>query len=164
MKILGIDPGSMVTGYGVITVHASRLEFVTAGTFKLSRVRALPRRIREAADGVRAILGEQQPDEVCMENIFQHASVRSALVLAQLRGALLLELARSDVPIFEYTPLEVKRALVGHGRADKDQVRRMVQRLLRLSIPPASHDASDALAVAICHAHTWGVRRKWERA
>jgi crossover junction endodeoxyribonuclease RuvC len=164
MKILGIDPGSAVTGFGVITAGSGDLVMVAAGALKMSRGEVLSRRLREAADGVRRILDEHAPDEVCLENVFQHVNVRSALVLAHLRGALMLELERAEVPVREYSAVEVKKALVGHGHADKEQVRAMVKRVLRLSDLPRPHDVSDALAVAICHAHAEPIRKRWSGA
>lgn len=161
MKILGIDPGSVVTGFGVISCENGKLRLVAAGALRLSRGEDLHHRLKDAADGVRTVLAEHSPDEVCLENVFQHINVRSALVLAQMRGALMLELARSGVPLHEYTSLEVKKALVGHGHADKEQVRMMVQRLLGLDALPRPHDVSDALAIAICHAHVGATRRRW---
>lgn len=161
MRILGIDPGSIITGYGVITSESNQLHLVTAGALRLSRLHALSDRLREAADGIGEVLRGQQPDEVCIEDIFQHASVRSAFVLAHVRGAIMLELARSNLPIYEYTALQVKKALTGHGHADKKQVRFMVQRLLGMKSLPEPMDVSDALGVAICHAHTGAVRRRW---
>ena len=161
MRILGIDPGSLITGYGVIDVVRGRLSLHCAGIFRLARGRPLPERLKEAAGRLSVLLTEQRPDEVCLESVFQHLNVRSVLVLAHLRGALMLELARSGRPLFEYTPREVKKALVGHGQADKTQVRSMVRRILKSKTLPAAHDVSDALAVAICHAHTAPVRRKW---
>ena len=162
MRILGIDPGSRVTGFGVIVIERSRLSLVEAGALRLGRSRALAPRLREAADHLRDLIDHHRPDEACLESVFQHINVRSALVLAHLRGALMVELTRCGVPLHEYTPLEIKKALVGYGHADKDQVRSMVLRLLRLRTLPRPSDVSDALAVAVCHAHVRAVRRRWE--
>lgn len=164
MRILGIDPGSAVTGYGLIFSDRGRLSLIDAGAFNLPRGAALPRRLRVAADALRDLLVRHSPDEVCLENIFQHANVRSGLVLAHLRGALMLELARAGHTVHEYTALQVKKAIVGHGHAGKEQVRAMVQRLLPGVSLPRSLDVSDAIAVAICHAHAGASMRRWGQA
>ena len=164
MRILGIDPGSTVTGFGIIEVERGRMSIVAAGALTLGRAVPLPARLQRAADGIAAAVKEHRPDEACLENVFQHINVHSALVLAHVRGALMLELSRSGYAVCEYTALQVKKALVGHGHADKEQVRAMVQRLLCSRVQFRPHDVSDALAVAICHAHSsaslkrWGVR------
>jgi crossover junction endodeoxyribonuclease RuvC len=162
VKILGIDPGSSITGFGVIAIEGSRLSLIEAGALRLPKSRSLSPRLREAADGLHELIDRHQPDEACLETVFQHLNVRSALVLAHLRGSLMVELARSGVPLHEYTPLEIKKALVGYGHADKEQVRSMVGRLLRLRTLPRPNDVSDALAVAVCHAHVRVVRKRWE--
>ncbi len=154
MRILGIDPGSAVTGFGVIDFRRDRCSLVAAGALRLPRTRSLSERLRRAADGLSGVLKDHTPDEVCLERVFQHINVHSALVLAHMRGALLLELARAGLEVREYTALQIKKALVGHGHAGKEQVRGMVKRLLRLNDLPKAHDVSDALAVAICHAHS----------
>jgi crossover junction endodeoxyribonuclease RuvC len=164
VRILGIDPGSTVTGFGIIDHDGGRLSMVIAGALKLGRSADLAVRIRAAADGIQGAIREHSPDEVCLERIFQHANVHSALVLAHVRGALMLELARSGFEISEYTALQVKKAIVGHGQADKDQVRSMVKRLLGLDQLPRPHDVSDALAVAICHAHSSASLKAWGMA
>ncbi|HET9480706.1 MAG TPA: crossover junction endodeoxyribonuclease RuvC [Candidatus Polarisedimenticolia bacterium] len=161
MIILGIDPGSTTTGYGVIRAERGSLSVLDSGALSLGRGAVLAVRLMGAADGIRSLLQQHSPDEVSLENVFQHANVRSALVLAHVRGAIMLEIARAGLTVHEYTALQVKKALVGHGHADKDQVRSMVIRLLELSSPPAPLDVSDALAVAICHAHTSASLRRW---
>ncbi len=160
MRILGIDPGSTVTGLGVIDFDGRRSRLVTAAAVSMPRGARLPIRILRAADALRDALREHRPDEVSLESLFQHANVRAALVLAHVRGALVLELARAGYEVHEYTALQVKKALVGHGLAGKEQVQSMVRRLLGPAALPRSHDASDALAVAVCHAHTrqWRIR------
>lgn len=162
MKILGIDPGSSITGFGVILSEGSRLSLVEAGALRLPKTKSLSPRLRDAADRLHDLIDRHQPDEACLESVFQHLNVRSTLVLAHVRGALMVELERSGVPLHEYTPLEIKKALVGYGHADKEQVRGMVMRLLRLKTLPRPTDVSDALAVAVCHAHVRAVRRRWE--
>ncbi len=164
MKILGIDPGSTVTGYGVVTHQRGRFTLVAAGALRLASAGSLPRRLLAAANGIRGVIEEHAPDEVCVENIFQHVNVRSALILGHVRGALMLELARASLPVHEYTALQVKKALTGHGHAAKDQVRAMVLRLLRATELAGPYDVSDALAVAICHAHSHASLKRLELA
>lgn len=118
-------------------------------------------RLRLAADGLHDVIRQWAPEVAAIENIFHHANVRSALVLAHVRGALMLEAARGSLAVHEYTALQVKKALVGSGHAEKEQVRSMVMRLLNLKELPRPHDVSDALAVAICHAHSSRVLGKW---
>jgi len=160
VKILGIDPGSAVTGYGVVSYDRGKFTLESAGALRLSSAGSLPRRLLAAADGIRRVVEDHRPDEVCLEDIFQHVNVRSALVLGHVRGALMLELARASLVVHEYTALQVKKALVGHGHAAKEQVRAMVLRLLGVAELPGPHDVSDALAVAICHAHSHATLRR----
>jgi len=162
LRILGIDPGSRVTGYGVVEFDRGRLSLVMAGAITAgSRAPDLPARLRSAADGLRDVIHRWSPEVAAVENVFHHANVRSALVLAHVRGALILEAARAALVVHEYTALQVKKALVGNGHAEKEQVRSMVMRLLSLKELPRPHDVSDALAVAICHAHSSRVRSQW---
>ncbi len=163
LRILGIDPGSAITGYGVIEAEGGRLVLHDAGAIRMAHGADLPARLREAAAGLSEVVKASRPDEVCLESLFQHRNVRSVLVLAHLRGALLLDLARAGLPLHEYSPREVKKAVTGHGHADKEQVRAMVQRILGIPALPRPLDISDALAVAICHAHAAPVRRRWNR-
>jgi crossover junction endodeoxyribonuclease RuvC len=161
VRILGIDPGSTVTGLGIIDHRGTRLCMVAGEAVRLGRSADLATRLRVAADGVREAILAHRPDEVCFERVFQHANVHSALVLAHVRGALMLEAARSGLEVREYTALQIKKAIVGHGHADKEQVRAMVKRLLGLADLPRPHDVSDALAVAICHAHSSATSKAW---
>jgi crossover junction endodeoxyribonuclease RuvC len=161
LKILGIDPGSGITGFGIVSIEHGKLALIEAGAFRLTALPDLPQRLHRAAAGVRGLLERHAPDQVCVERVFQHASVHSALVLAHVRGAVLAEIGRAGLPLNEYTALQVKKALVGQGHAGKEQVRAMVQHLLGLKALPSPHDVSDALAVAICHAHTGASRRRW---
>jgi crossover junction endodeoxyribonuclease RuvC len=154
VRILGIDPGSHVTGFGVVDFERGRFTIVAAGAIRSGRTLDLSERLCRVADGIRELIVEHAPGEICLERVFQHANVHSALVLAHVRGALMLEVARAGRSVHEYTALQVKQALVGHGHADKDQVRAMVLRLLSAPGLDRANDVSDALAVAICHAHS----------
>lgn len=148
MRILGIDPGSAATGYGVIERREGRLLHIAHGTLRPARASSLGARLDHLHRGIAQILSEQRPDCVAIERVFVAVSPASALVLGQARGALLAAVGGAQLPIAEFTATEVKRALAGNGHAGKAQIQAMVQRLLGLEGPPPS-DAADALAVAI---------------
>ena len=152
MLVLGIDPGVSTTGYGLIEARGAHLLFREAGVLRSSASLALPRRLHLLCAQLEELLDGCEPPQVAMESIFQGRNVRSALTMAHVRGAYLLSLARRGLAVREYAPAEVKKALTGHGMAAKEQVREMVQRLLKPTRLPPSLDASDALALAICHA------------
>lgn len=156
--ILGIDPGTAVTGYGVVARDPrGRLRLVECGVIRTTPGESLARRIRDVFEGIRALLERHRPHVAAVEDVFQGRNVRSALTLGHARGAILLAIALHEVPLAEYTAPEVKKAVVGTGRATKDQVGYMVQQQLRLREVPAPHDAADGVAVALCHAMmgTW---------
>ena len=162
--MLGIDPGTSATGFGLIVTEGKRLVLVEAGVFRSRPGSPLPSRIRRLCDQLERLLERLTPDEVALESLFVARNIRSALTMAHARGAFLLTLARRDLEVAEYAPREVKKAVTGYGAAGKDQVRRMVGQLIGdpgLSVPL---DASDALAVAICHAHSVGGARVRKRA
>ena len=152
MLVLGIDPGISTTGYGLIEARGPQLLFRDAGVLRSSASLALPRRLLRLCVQLEKVLDEWEPAQVAMESIFQGRNVRSALTMAQVRGAYLLSIERRGLAVREHAPAEVKKAVTGHGVAAKEQVRAMVQRLLHRTHLPPSLDASDALAVAICHA------------
>jgi crossover junction endodeoxyribonuclease RuvC len=153
MKVFGIDPGSERTGYGCIDTDGRRHHLLVCGALSAPGAATFPDRLRHIHEGLARLLAEQRPDCVAIENIFHAKNVRSALRLGHARGVALLAAAAVGVPIAEYTPAEIKRAVVGFGRAEKPQVGQMVKLLLRLDAPPSPHDAADAIAVAICHIH-----------
>ena len=154
MRILGIDPGSHVTGYGVVDRDGARLIHVAHGTLRSRRGEPMPRRLAALAAGLRCVIATHRPDVAVVERVFVAASPRSALALGQARGVALLAMANAELEIHEYTPLEVKQAVVGYGRATKVQVQEMVKVLLGLDSVPQPDDAADAIAVAICHIHS----------
>ena len=156
MRIFGVDPGSRRTGYGCIETSAGRHRLVDCGALSASPDAPLADRLRVVHSGLAKLLASHQPDVVAFEDLFYARNVRSALVLGHVRGVLLLAAAEAGLPAAEYSPAEVKRALVGYGRADKQQVQQMVALLLGMDAPPSPLDASDALAVAVCHAHSIG--------
>lgn len=153
VRILGIDPGSQVTGYGVIDVEGGRVRHVAHGCIRTLAGQSMPERLCRIFEGVSAVVLEHGPDEVVVEKVFVDRNVETALKLGQARGAALVAAARSALPVFEFTPAEVKQAVVGGGRAEKSQVQHMVCVLLALPKAP-SRDAADALGVALCRAHT----------
>jgi crossover junction endodeoxyribonuclease RuvC len=154
VKIFGIDPGSERTGYGCVETDGSRHRIVTCGAIASAASASFPDRLLAIHAGLSALLAECRPDCVAIENLFFATNVRSALKLGHARGVAMLAAVESGVPVVEYTPAEIKRAVVGYGRAEKRQVQRMVQLLLGLAAVPSPHDAADALAVAICHGHS----------
>jgi crossover junction endodeoxyribonuclease RuvC len=155
MRVLGIDCGGEYTGYGVVEMHSdNKLCCLTCGAIKLSPREALPCRLSRIYMHLGAIISEHQPDEVAIEDVFYALNVKSALKLGQVRGVAMLAAAAAGLEVAEYSPLTIKSAVVGYGRAEKHQVQNMVTRLLDLSVPPEPMDASDALAIAICHLHT----------
>lgn len=157
MRVLGIDCGGEYTGYGVVEMHSSgKLACMTCGAVKLSPREPLPRRLSRIYMHLGAIISEFQPDEVAIEDVFYALNVKSALKLGQVRGVAMLAAASAGLDVSEYSPLTIKSSVVGYGRAEKQQVQDMVTRLLELATPPEPMDASDALAIAICHLHTAG--------
>ena len=153
MLILGIDPGSRHTGYALVEARNQRLRALEYGRFSCSAKQTVPHRLADLSASLRLLLERWEPDTAVLETPFHGLNSRSLVVLAQARGALLAVLAARGIEIREYSPAEVKSAVTGHGRADKEQVARMVCLLLALSDEPRSSDATDALAVAVCYAH-----------
>ncbi|MEQ1870037.1 MAG: crossover junction endodeoxyribonuclease RuvC [Vicinamibacterales bacterium] len=153
MRVFGIDPGSDRTGYGCVEAEGSRHRMVLSGAIKTSALASFPEKLLVIHARLTTILAECRPDCVAIENLFFATNARSALKLGHARGVAMLAAVEAGLPIAEYTPSEVKRAVVGYGRAEKLQVQQMVKLLLGLPELPTPHDAADALAVAICHSH-----------
>ena len=156
MRVFGIDPGSARTGYGCLDTDGSRHRLVTCGALTTPTKAALPEKLRYIHDHLLDLIRSSKPDCVAIENLFHARNVRSALVLGHARGVAVLAAVEAGLPIAEYTPAEIKVAVVGYGRAEKLQMQHMVKILLGLDTAPAPHDAADALAIAICHAHKGG--------
>ena len=154
MKIFGIDPGSERTGYGCIEVIGSRHHLVICGSISAPAHSTFPDTLKHIHGDLAALLARHRPDCVAVETIFYARNVRSALRLGHARGIALLAASEAGLPVAEYAPAEIKRAVVGYGRAEKHQVQEMIKLLLGLNAPPSPHDAADALAVAICHVHS----------
>lgn len=155
MRVLGIDCGTECTGFGVVELMAaSQLRCLTCGAIKLSARESLPARLNRIYTALATLIHEHQPDQVAIEDVFYALNVKSALKLGQVRGVAMLAAAAAGLEVAEYAPLSIKSAVVGYGKAEKQQVQHMVTRLLNLAEPPEPSDASDALALAICHLHT----------
>ncbi len=151
MRILGIDPGLRITGFGVLDKEGQQLTYVASGSIKTPDSE-LPVRLKEILVSLGEIIVKHQPDQVAVEKVFVNVNPQSTLLLGQARGAAICAAVLANLPVSEYTALQLKQAVVGNGHAEKEQVQQMVQRLLKLSGMPAP-DAADALACAICHAH-----------
>jgi len=154
MRILGIDPGLRTTGFGVIDVDGQALTYVASGTISTTHIETgqLPARLKVLFDGIREVVSRYQPDCASVEIVFVNVNPQSTLLLGQARGACITALVSSDLPVAEYTALQMKQAVVGYGRAEKTQIQEMVRRLLTLPGLPGP-DAADALGLAITHAH-----------
>ena len=150
-RILGLDPGLRITGFGLIDTLGSQLRYVASGCIR-TQDGELPGRLKTLLDGVREVITTWQPDVVAVEKVFVNVNPQSTLLLGQARGAVICGAVSCDMAVHEYTALQVKQSVVGYGKAAKEQVQHMVQRLLTLDASP-SPDAADALACAICHAH-----------
>jgi crossover junction endodeoxyribonuclease RuvC len=150
--VLGIDPGTAATGYGVvIRSGARRVRLVECGVIRTSAGESIARRIREIHDEIVALLERHRPDVMSVEDVFQGKNAQSALKLGHARGAIILAATLRDLPVAEYAPRQIKKAVVGNGNATKDQVGFMVQSQLRLKAPPTPADAADGVAAALCH-------------
>lgn len=151
-RILGIDPGSRITGYGVIDIDGNRVVYVDSGCIRIN-AEELPERLKIIFDGVGEIIRMHTPEMMAIEQVFMHRNADSALKLGQARGVAICAGVQHELPVSEYAPRLVKQAVVGTGSASKEQVQHMVCRLLGLSETPQA-DAADALAIALCHAHS----------
>lgn len=151
-RILGIDPGLRMTGFGVIEMQGQKLRYIASGCIKSDGNQRLPERLHTLYAGITEIIGTYKPDIAAVEQVFSNVNPQSTLLLGQARGAAITALVAQGLPVSEYTALQVKQSVVGHGKAAKQQVAHMVMRLLTLPGEPCS-DAADALACAICHAH-----------
>jgi crossover junction endodeoxyribonuclease RuvC len=162
--VLGLDPGTAATGYGVVeqAAPAGTRRLLECGVVRTEASAPLERRLAQIYDAVAELIARHHPTAVAVESVFVHKNVRSALVLGHARGAALLAAAKADVPVSEYAPAMVKKTVVGAGAATKQQVQRMTARLLRLSTVPTPHDAADGVAIALTHCMLTG--RTFRRA
>ena len=152
VRILGIDPGLRITGFGVIDKTGNSLSYVTSGCIKTRAEGDLAQRLKTIIDGLAEVIAANRPDQVAIEKVFVNTNPQSTLLLGQARGTAICAAVLQALPVNEYTALQIKQAVTGHGKAAKVQVQDMVKRLLRLAGDP-SPDAADALACAVCHAH-----------
>ena len=150
-RILGIDPGSRLTGFGIIEVHRQQSVYISSGCIRMQS-ESIPLRLQEIYTGISQIIEQYQPNESAIEQVFMYRNAASALKLGQARGVAIVACVQHNLPVHEYAPTQIKQAVVGTGRADKIQVQQMVKMLLSLSNIPLV-DAADALAIALCHAH-----------
>jgi len=155
-RILGLDPGSLITGYAVLECNAGHISYVASGSIRAAGS-DFPARLQQIFSGVAQLVAEHQPDEVAIERVFMHRNADSALKLGQARGAALCATFAALASVFEYAPREVKQAVVGTGAAEKTQVQLMVRRLLNIEGELGAH-AADAIAIALCHAHSRRLR------
>jgi crossover junction endodeoxyribonuclease RuvC len=165
MRVLGIDCGSEYTGYGVVEELADRrLVCHTTGAIKLKAGSTMAVKLQKVFADLSVIIAEYGPQIVAIEDVFYAVNVKTALKLGQVRGVAMLAASSAGLQVAEYSPLSIKSAVVGYGRAEKHQVQQMVTRLLNLDAPPEPTDASDALAIAICHIHTAATNQRYEAA
>lgn len=157
-RVLGIDPGTATTGYGVVEECGSKLTALASGVIRTASDQPTPIRLQMIHRQLRALASDWEPDEAAIEELFFSSNVRTAMSVGQARGVAMLALADADLDISEYSPLSIKQAVTGYGSADKQQMQEMVKMLLGLDEVPRPDDAADALAVAICHLHSTSLR------
>lgn len=159
MIILGVDPGTAITGYGLVSYEGNHLKKIGFGVIRTTPDLALANRLSYIYHELSRIINEYKPEAIAIEELFFNKNVRTALAVGQARGVVLLASALAGYEVAEYTPLQVKMAVTGYGRAEKAQIQEMVRVLLCLKEIPKPDDAADALAIAICHAHSCKVQR-----
>lgn len=162
MIILGIDPGTAIVGFGLIEQKGNHLSALAYGCWRTPAHTPLAERLLMLYEQMNPFLREYTPDHMAVEELFFNRNTTTALTVGHARGVILLAGAQNRIPVYEYTPLQVKQAVVGYGRAEKKQVQQMVKGLLRLEEVPKPDDTADALAVAICHAHSHALNRRME--
>lgn len=154
MRIIGIDPGYAITGFGVIEYNGNHFELIKAGAIETKACVPFPNRLQKIYDDMTDLIEEYKPDAISIEELFFNTNTTTAIGVAQGRGAVLIAASKTATPIYEYTPLQVKQSVTGYGRADKKQVQSMVKAVLKLEKIPKLDDTTDAMALAICHAHS----------
>ena len=154
MRILGIDPGFAITGFSVIDYEGNKFKLITSGAILTEAHTSFPLRLEQIYNQLNQIITEYKPDAMAIEELFFNNNAKTAINVAQARGVILVTAKLNNVPIYEYTPLQVKQAVVGYGRADKMQVQRMVKMILNEENLPKLDDTTDSMAMAICHAHS----------
>lgn len=165
MRVLGIDCGTELTGYGIVDQQGNgKLDFVVAGAIQLNKRDTLPKRLAKVFTDLSKIIYSHSPAMVAIEEVFYSVNAKSALKLGQVRGVAMLAASSAGLEVAEYSPLSIKSAVVGYGKAEKIQVQHMVAHLLQLAEPPRPADVADALAIAICHLHTHATLKRYEVA
>ncbi|MCS7221053.1 MAG: crossover junction endodeoxyribonuclease RuvC [Anaerolineae bacterium] len=159
MVVLGVDPGTAITGYGVVRADGDRLSLMAYGAITTSPSQSLPERLLAIHHLLLTLIESYQPQAMAVEEVFFGRNVRTAIAVGHARGVVLLAAAQTGLPVFTYTPTAVKQAIVGYGRADKHQVQEMIRMLLALSEVPQPDDVADAVAIAICHIYTSQLNR-----
>lgn len=154
MRILGVDPGFAITGYSIIDYIGNKFKLIDSGAILTKAGESFPLRLSKIYTDLGQIIDEYNPDAVSVEELFFNNNVKTAINVAQARGIVLVVGCQKNIPTFEYTPLQVKQAVVGYGRADKIQVQKMVQTILKVDKLPKLDDITDSMAIAICHAHS----------
>lgn len=154
MRILGIDPGFAITGFSIIDYEGNKFKLITSGAILTEAHNSFPLRLEQIYNQLNSIITEYKPDAMAIEELFFNNNAKTAINVAQARGVILVTAKLNKVPIYEYTPLQVKQAVVGYGRADKMQVQRMVKMILHEENLPKLDDTTDSMAMAICHAHS----------
>lgn len=156
MRIIGIDPGYAIVGYGVIDYDRGRFRVVGYGAITTVAGTPFPQRLKDIYNDMMTVIEKYKPDELSIEKLYFNTNTTTAIDVAQARGVILLSAENSGIPIFEYTPLQVKQSITGYGRAEKHQVMEMIKSFLGLEKVPKPDDTADALALAVCHAHYSG--------
>ena len=164
MRILGIDPGFAILGYGVVDMIGNRFKTCGYGAVTTAADMLMPDRLKSLYSQLMDLIGEYQPDAAAVDSLFFNKNTKTALLVGQARGVALLACANSGLSICEYTPLQIKQGLVGYGRAEKKQIQQMVRVILNLNETPKPDDAADALAAAICHGHSAGTMHRMAQA
>ena len=154
MRILGIDPGFAITGYSIIDYQGNKFKLIDSGAVTTKAGESFPLRLTKIYDDLSTIIDEYKPDAISVEELFFNNNVKTAINVAQARGVVLVVGCQKQIPTYEYTPLQIKQAVVGYGRADKIQVQKMVKTILKVENLPKLDDTTDSMAAAICHAHS----------
>lgn len=156
MRILGIDPGYAIVGYGVVEYEKSRFRVVSCGAITTAAGVPFPKRLHDIYGDMQSLIAQYRPEQLSIEKLYFNTNTTTAIDVAQARGVIVLAAETAGLPVYEYTPLQVKQSVTGYGRAEKRQVMEMVKSLLGLTAVPKPDDAADALALAVCHAHSTG--------
>jgi len=162
MRILGIDPGYAIMGYGIVDKNGNRFTPVTYGAVTTDKDMAMPDRLKTLYNGLMEIIAEYQPDEVSIEELYFNTNAKTVIFVGEARGVAILACTNSGLPVYEYTPLQIKTSMTGYGRAQKPQVQAMVTRVLNLSAVPKPDDVADALAAAVCHGYNGEMKKRMQ--